>query len=110
MQIAHALRSKNLSVEVVDPRFICPLDLCKLRLSSRCSLIVSLEDHVAAGGFGEKLHSALNSIGSQSRFLSIAWPPSVGFAENDAIIEQRCGQSTEQIFEKIFKIIKTNSI
>ncbi|MDR2576906.1 MAG: 1-deoxy-D-xylulose-5-phosphate synthase [Puniceicoccales bacterium] len=109
LRIADALERENLSAEVVNARFICPLDWNQLQKSARCPLVVSLEDHVAAGGFGTHLRHALDVLGANVRFLTIAWPSPVGFAENNAILENRCGQSTEQILEKIIAAFRATS-
>jgi 1-deoxy-D-xylulose-5-phosphate synthase len=101
LELANLLEEQTISAEVVDGRFVVPLDRDLLAQSARRRLLVSLEDHVGAGGFGSHLLRGLQSCPHRPNFLPIAWPFPVGFAESDEILEKRWGQSTEQIFEKI---------
>ena len=47
------LEAQGLSVALIDPRFAKPIDRSVWQLMERrCGLLITLEDHVLAGGFG----------------------------------------------------------
>ncbi len=56
--------AEGLSVAVVNPRFVKPMDAAVVeRLGRTCGLIVTFEDHVLAGGFGSAVMETLNAAG-----------------------------------------------
>jgi hypothetical protein len=101
MELAKMLGDSGISTEVVDGRFVKPIDRKTLASSALRKLLVSMEDHVSTGGFGSQLLLELSSMGLAVNFMAIAWPLPVGFAESNGILEERCGQTTEQIFASI---------
>jgi 1-deoxy-D-xylulose-5-phosphate synthase len=103
LELAKILEKQKISTEVVNARFICPIDRVQLERSGRCGLVVAMEDHVAAGGFGSLLRMELHALDVRAEFLSISWPMPVGFAEDNGTLELRHGQSTEQVLEKILR-------
>ncbi|MDR2668057.1 MAG: 1-deoxy-D-xylulose-5-phosphate synthase, partial [Puniceicoccales bacterium] len=108
MELAKLLKLKGISAEVVDGRFAKPIDRKTLAKSSQRKLLISMEDHVATGGFGSQLSMELSAMCLAVNFMAVAWPMPVGFAESNAILERRCGQTTEQIFAKI--ILRWNEL
>jgi 1-deoxy-D-xylulose-5-phosphate synthase len=101
-ELAELLTERHVDAEVIDARFIVPIDHELLARSARLRLLVSLEDHVVPGGFGSHLRRELCNLPHRPDFLPIGWPFPVGFAESEKILEKRCGQSTEQLAEEIF--------
>jgi 1-deoxy-D-xylulose-5-phosphate synthase len=76
---ADALRAQRVSAAVVDARFVKPLDAVMLeRMARRCGVVVTVEDHVVAGGFGSAVRELLGervpgcrvtSLGLGDRFI-----------------------------------------
>ncbi|MDR1438169.1 MAG: 1-deoxy-D-xylulose-5-phosphate synthase [Puniceicoccales bacterium] len=95
------LRERQLQVEVVNARFIRPLDICQLKLSAQCALLVTMEDHVHGSGFGAIVKNALADAGKVPGLLSFAWAPPVGFAESDSILLRRHGQGLQDMSRAI---------
>src|SRR3984885_11452611 len=53
VRLAAMLRAEGFSAAVINPRFAKPVDRgCVGQYGGRCGLVVTLEDHVLAGGFG----------------------------------------------------------
>ncbi len=74
-QVRQILAEKGISCAHVNARFICPLDEeCILRQASRSRLIVTMEDHVIAGGFGSAVMEMLNEHRNATPVLRIGWP------------------------------------
>ncbi len=79
-------REEGLSVGVVNARFVKPLDRTLLLSHAACiPLLVTMEDHVLAGGFGSAVLEALQDADCPTAVERIGWP--------DKFIEH--GTSTE---------------
>ncbi|MCL2493890.1 MAG: 1-deoxy-D-xylulose-5-phosphate synthase, partial [Clostridiales bacterium] len=79
LDAAALLGARGISCGVVDERFVKPLGLQGedglLSAGERCRLLVTIEDNVATGGFGEAVCAALNESGAQApELLTLAWP------------------------------------
>ena len=74
-RLQEMLEAQGLSVAVIDPRFAKPIDhACVARYGARCGLIVTLEDHVLAGGFGSAVLETLNELGLNVPVVRVGWP------------------------------------
>ena len=74
-RVSSILAGKGISCAHVNARFICPLDTdCILQQAAATRLIVTLEDHVIAGGFGSAVMEMLNERGCTTPVLRIGWP------------------------------------
>ena len=76
LEAAEELAKKGIAVRVVDARFAAPLDSGLLRDSAKkCSgRIITIEENVAAGGFGEACRAVLSN--EDCRVLSLSLPDS----------------------------------
>jgi 1-deoxy-D-xylulose-5-phosphate synthase len=85
--IAERLQNEEgLSVGVVNARFIRPLDrTLLLSQAAVVPLIVTLEDHVLAGGFGSSVLEALQEADCPTAVERIGWPDK--FVEHGSSVE-----------------------
>lgn len=68
---------EHLSVGVVNARFVKPLDRTLLLSHAACiPLLVTMEDHVLAGGFGSAVLEALQEADCPTSVERIGWPDS----------------------------------
>jgi 1-deoxy-D-xylulose-5-phosphate synthase len=76
LRISDRLRDEeNLSVGVVNPRFVRPLDrTLLLSQAAVIPLLVTLEDHVLSGGFGSAVLEALQEADCPVAVERIGWP------------------------------------
>lgn len=73
--MAAELQSLGLSVAVINPRFVKPLDRnCVERFGRTCGLLITFEDHVLAGGFGSAVLEALSAAEITTPVVRIGWP------------------------------------
>ena len=93
----------GLSVGVVNARFFKPLDRPLLLSHAAClPLIVTMEDHVAAGGFGSAVLEALQEADCLTPVERIGWPDR--FVEHGSsvdILRAANGLSTDDIVKRI---------
>jgi 1-deoxy-D-xylulose-5-phosphate synthase len=72
---ARLAREENLSVGVVNARFVKPLDRALLaRQAAVVPLFVTMEDHVLEGGFGSAVLEALQQAGCGAVVERVGWP------------------------------------
>ncbi|HXE07743.1 MAG TPA: 1-deoxy-D-xylulose-5-phosphate synthase, partial [Acidobacteriaceae bacterium] len=74
-RLAGMLEREGFSTAIVNPRFAKPIDReCVSRYARQCGLIVTLEDHVLAGGFGSAVLEALNEMEISVPVVRVGWP------------------------------------
>jgi 1-deoxy-D-xylulose-5-phosphate synthase len=104
LSIANRLRTEeNLSVGVVNARFIRPLDrTLLLSQAAVVPLIVTLEDHVLAGGFGSSVLEALQEADCATAVERIGWPDK--FIEHGSSVDSlraAYGLSQDEIHRRV---------
>jgi 1-deoxy-D-xylulose-5-phosphate synthase len=74
-RLAALLKAEGQSVAVINARFAKPVDAeCIARYGKRCGLIVTMEDHVLAGGFGSAVLETLNAQEIDVPVVRVGWP------------------------------------
>jgi 1-deoxy-D-xylulose-5-phosphate synthase len=69
------LEAQGLSVALINPRFIKPLDTAVLETYARkCRVLCTFEDHVILHGFGAAVIDHLHDAGIHTPVERIAWP------------------------------------
>ena len=69
------LEQQGLSAALIDPRFAKPIDReCVAEYAERCGLLITLEDHVLAGGFGSAVLECVNELGLATPVVRVGWP------------------------------------
>jgi 1-deoxy-D-xylulose-5-phosphate synthase len=68
---AEMLAAEGVAVTVVDPRWILPVDESLVQLASAYRLVVTVEDGVLDGGFGDAVDRGLRSAGATTELLSL---------------------------------------
>jgi 1-deoxy-D-xylulose-5-phosphate synthase len=69
------LMKSGIDAGVVNTRFIKPMDTEQLlSIENQTPLIVTLEDNVEIGGFGEQVATCLKENDTKSNVLTIGWP------------------------------------
>jgi len=96
-------REEHVSVGVVNARFIKPLDrTLLLSQAAVVPLIVTMEDHVLAGGFGSAVIEALQEGHCPTPVERIGWPDT--FVEHGSsvdILRAAHGLAPDEIFRKV---------
>jgi 1-deoxy-D-xylulose-5-phosphate synthase len=75
MEAAKQLEAQGYSVAVINPRSVKPLDGDTISFFARSAeVVVTLEDHVLAGGFGSAVMEELANRDIQVPIVRIGWP------------------------------------
>lgn len=96
---------ENLSVGVVNARFVKPLDRTLLLSHAACiPLLVTMEDHVLAGGFGSAIIEALHEGECPAAVERIGWPDKfVEHGNNVEVLRASHGLSPHDIHRRVLK-------
>ena len=102
MQAAIELMGKGVSAGVVDARFVAPMDMDMLRkAAAKVRLVVTVEENVLAGGFGEGVLEALSDMGVNTPAMALGVPDR--FIAQATVAEQTldCGLDPYSIARRI---------
>lgn len=100
--VRNALKAAGFYCSLLNARFVKPLDeemIIKAAAAHR--LIVTMEENVASGGFGERVRACLAAAGAESELLTIAIPDEYVEHGNVEILKAEIGIDTPGIFQKI---------
>jgi len=74
-RLERLLASEGYSVALINARFAKPVDAeCIGRFGRRCGLLITMEDHVLAGGFGSAVLETLNAQQIDVPVVRVGWP------------------------------------
>ena len=102
MQATIELMGRGVSAGVVDARFVAPMDRGLLIEQARkCRLVVTAEDNIRSGGFGEGVLDILSEAGVRTPVMTLAVPD--GYVEHATIAQQLadCGLDAAAISRRI---------
>ena len=106
MDIIDMLKEKNIEAEVINCRFIKPMDLEYLNNNcSKFSKIVTIEEGVLDGGFGESVTAWSSSQNLKNDILNIGIPNDfVDHGPRNVLLEE-VGLDSQSLYKKITKFI-----
>ncbi len=99
---------RGLGVGVVNARFAKPLDAeLLLAHAAKTPLIVTMEDHVLAGGFGSAVLETLQQAGAAAAVERIGWPDTfVGHGTDTATLRAAHGLSPDAICARVLQALQ----
>jgi 1-deoxy-D-xylulose-5-phosphate synthase len=106
-RLAMLLEAEGHSVAVINARFAKPIDAeCIARYGARCELLVTMEDHVLAGGYGSAVLESLNTQGMEVPVVRVGWPDA--FIEHGKVeaLREKYGLTAEAAMERARPYLK----
>jgi 1-deoxy-D-xylulose-5-phosphate synthase len=106
-KLAKMLSAEGNDVAVINARFAKPLDdACVAKYGRRCGLILTMEDHVLAGGFGSAVLESLNAQEIDVPVVRVGWPDE--FIEHGKVDDLRAkyGLTAEAAVERARPYLK----
>ena len=106
-RLASMLAAEGFTAAVINPRFAKPVDHeCLVRYADKCGLIVTLEDHVLAGGFGSAVLESLNLSEIDVPVVRIGWPDQ--FIEHGKVeaLREKYGLTAEAALERVRPLLR----
>ncbi|MBS1800752.1 MAG: 1-deoxy-D-xylulose-5-phosphate synthase [Acidobacteria bacterium] len=107
VRLKEMLESEGFSAAVINPRFAKPVDRqCIADFGARSGLLITLEDHVLAGGFGSAVMETLSDLELTVPVVRIGWPDT--FIEHGKVeaLRARYGLTAEGALDKARPYLK----
>ena len=104
--VRERLKAMGHEVSLINARFVKPID--REAVAEACAdhrLIVTMEENVACGGYGEKVLAYMNENGLGSGFLGIAVPDVFVEHGNVELLKEEIGMDAEGIVARILQRI-----
>ena len=108
LEAAEELYSREISCDVINARFVKPVDIdCILSSLKKTGKLITIEDNVKAGGFGEMLLSRLKDAGAGDLpTLCIAWPDQFIKHGDTAQLFSEFGMDSQGIADRVGDFIE----
>nr|MCR5031321.1 1-deoxy-D-xylulose-5-phosphate synthase [Lachnospiraceae bacterium] len=101
-EVRKRLKDMGYACSLVNARFVKPIDADVIKeLHSDHKLIVTLEENVESGGYGEKVRKVLMDLDSKSRLLTVAIPDEYVEHGNVDLLKQELCMDTDSIVKRI---------
>ena len=106
-EAARKLEEKGISVALINPRWIKPIDTGTLEFFARSvDVVCTIEDHVLHNGFGCAVMEHLHSQMIATPVVRIGWPDQ--FVEHGTIpiLRKKHGLTADALVEKVLPLLK----
>lgn len=103
-ETAQLLAQEGKKAAVVNVRFLAPVDQAMLLAALSYPFVVTLEENVNRGGFGEEVAAYLLAQGYKGRFLSVSLPDQFIEHGSQAELRKAYGLDAESVAEKIRRL------
>ena len=106
LSVRSALAKQGYGCSIVDARFVKPIDTQMIdEAQKKHELIVTMEENVASGGFGEKVRDYLGTAQGSVKLLNITIPDEYVEHGNVEILRKEVGIDTETIVGRIIELL-----
>ncbi len=102
LAVRDQLKERGYSCSLTNARFVKPIDEQAVREACReHKLIVTMEENVLSGGYGEKVRAYVDGIGAPVQVLNIAIPDEYVEHGNVELLKREIGIDEDSIVKKI---------
>lgn len=106
LQVRRILGGRGIGASVVNARFACPLDREFLKdASGRYGCVVSMEENVRSGGFGEHVLDIVSAAGYTGQFINVSIPDQFVAHGNVDELKEDLGLDAESVAEEILEAL-----
>ena len=101
-EVRERLKADGHACSLLNVRFVKPIDEeAILEALPGHSLLVTLEENVASGGFGEKVRAFLDEQGAECRFLAVTLPDAYVEHGNVEVLKKEVGIDADSIAARV---------
>ena len=105
-KVRKILKEKGIPCSLVNARFVKPVDgECVSEITRSHELLVTMEENVAQGGFGDSVRRILDELHTGTEMLQIALPDAYVEHGSVEILKQHLGLDADSIAERIMSRI-----
>ena len=102
MKVAKDLKNHGINATVINARFVKPIDEAMLdSLAEYYEMIVTLEENVLHGGYGERVLKYITSAGYNRKIINVAVPNRFISHGNVDVLYKAVGLDVDSIVERI---------
>ena len=102
LDVREQLIEQGFACSLINARFVKPIDEAAIRQACKGhQLIVTMEENVASGGFGEKVREYVDRLGVSTQVLGITIPDEYVEHGNVELLKQEIGIDAHSIVEKV---------
>ena len=106
-EAARKLEAQGISVALINPRWIKPIDTGTLEFFARSvEVVCTLEDHVLHNGFGCAVMEHLHSQMIHTPVVRIGWPDEFIQHGTIPILRQKHGLTADALVEKVLPLLR----
>lgn len=106
-KVRAALKEKGFGVSLVNARFAKPIDEEAVKEACRShELIVTLEENVAAGGYGSQVLDCMNRNGLKNQSLHVSIPDAYVEHGNVEVLKRELGLDADSIVGRICTLLE----
>lgn len=103
-EVRDRLKNAGYHCSLINARFVKPIDENAVEWAARNhKIIVTMEENVASGGYGEKVREKLDELPAGAKLVRIAIPDEYVEHGNVDLLKKEIGIDTDTIVEKIMK-------
>ncbi len=103
------LEANGVSCTLINARFVSPIDTDMLNwISDTHKYLITIEENVKTGGFGERVAAYLFDIRSKLDFMNVSLPDSFLAHGAPEILRKELKIDADSIYDKIMKKLLTN--
>lgn len=102
LEVRKQLKEAGCSCSLINARFVKPID--EEAVNKAClehKLLVTMEENVASGGFGEKVRSYVDTIHTKTKVICVALPDEYVEHGNVELLKKEVGIDADTIVKKI---------
>lgn len=108
-EVKGMLNQAGYRCSVINARFVKPIDTKAVEWAvTHHELVVSMEENVSSGGYGEKVREMMGKFAGNTKFLQIAIPDEYVEHGNVDLLKHEIGIDAETITERIRKEMEGN--
>ena len=109
-EVARKLEEKGISVALINPRWIKPMDTGTLEFFARSvEVVCTIEDHVLYNGFGCAVMEHLHSQMINTPVVRIGWPDQFIEHGDVPILRKKHGITADALVEKVLPLLRKKS-
>lgn len=104
LEVRDLLKAQGYSCSIINARFVKPIDEEAVKWASENhKLVVSMEENVASGGYGEKVRAYIAELTAPAKFMQVAIPDEYVEHGNVDLLKKEIGIDAGTIAERVKK-------
>jgi 1-deoxy-D-xylulose-5-phosphate synthase len=106
VEVRDLLKSRGLDCSIINARFVKPIDTDTIyEVALHHNIVVTMEENVASGGFGEKVRKYIDSYFSDTMLINVTIPDEYVEHGNVDILRKEVEIDADSIVKRILELV-----